>query len=460
MIPPPLNTEPADAAERTVAIFSLFFQLEEAARKAQTLAALRFSIANELRRLIEYRIAVVVAGSARNGEVHVDAVSGVAVLERDTPMVRWLGRVATRLAGRPEAGTVHAVEAAALAQLLPERERIEAAEWWPTQSLWCPLVASDGRTVGALWLGRDRPWEPAEMTMISRLAGCYAHAWLALTGGRAQPGRRRLGWLALIALPLSLGALALPVPQSALAPVEIVAAEPVVVAAPIDGVIARFRITPNQPVAAGQPLFEFDDTTLRNQATVAERTLGVARAELRQAAQGAMIDPKHGEQVALLEAQAQLRRAELDYARSLLARVTVSAERSGIAVFTDANDWLGRSVVTGQRILQIADPARVEARISLPVHDSVVLAPGAEVSLFLDNEPLAPLPAQLITASYESELTPAGVLSYRLIAALAPERTPPRIGLQGVARVSGRPVPLALYLFRRPLTALRQWLGY
>lgn len=447
---------PSDSADRNVAVFTHFLQLEEAARDAVSLEALHFSMANELRRLIEYRLAAVIAGTAPGGGVRVAAVSGVAVLDRDTPMVRWLDRVAGRLAGRAEAGTVHTVDPLALA----EHDRSEWAEWFPPEVLWCPLATGDGRTVGALWLARERPWDAVETMMVTRLAGCYAHAWLALTGGRVRPARHRLSLWALGGLLLAGLGLALPVPQSVLAPAEIVPTDPVVVAAPLDGVITHFRVTPNQAVTAGQPLFEFDDTTLKNQATVAERTLGVARAELRQAAQGAMLDRKHGEQVALLDAQAKLREAELDYARSLLARVTVTAGRPGIAVFADVNDWIGRPVVTGQRVLQIADPARVDARIALPVHDSVVLEPGAPVALFLDNDPLAPLPARLATASYESEQTPAGVLSYRLTAVFASDLPPPRIGLQGIARVSGQSVPLVLYLFRRPLTALRQWLGY
>lgn len=451
-----MNAPAQDAPDQGLAIFSLFLQLEEAARNAPTLEALRFSMVNELRRLVEYRLAAVVGGNAFAGPVRVEAVSGVAVLDRDTPMLHWLDRVVARVAGHSEAGTVHTVNPLTL----PDRERGEWAEWCPPQVLWCPLATGEGRTLGALWLARDRPWEPAEVMMVTKLAGCYAHAWMALTGGRTQRRPLPLSRLAVAGTVLALLGMAVPVPQSALAPVEIVPAEPVVVAAPIDGVIARFRVSPNQTVTAGQALLEFDDTTLKNQATVAERTLDIARAELRQAAQGAMLDRKHGEQVALLEAQTQLRSAELDYARSLLARVTVTAERAGIAVFADANDWVGRPVVTGQRILQIADPARVEARIALPVHDSVVLEQGASVELFLDNNPLAPLPARLTSASYESEMTPAGVISYRLTASFPATLAPPRIGLQGIARVSGSPVPLVLYLFRRPLTALRQWLGY
>ncbi|CAK0760911.1 hypothetical protein CCP2SC5_280001 [Azospirillaceae bacterium] len=296
--------------------------------------------------------------------------------------------------------------------------------------------------------------------MIMRLAGCYAHAWLSLIGRRPRRSRSRMSrWIVAIGA-LSTFALASPTPQSALAPVEIVSVEPVIIAAPIDGVIKRFAIKPNQAVTIGQTLFEFDDTTLRNQVTVAERTLGVALAELRQSTQGAMFDRKRAEQMALLDAQAQVRAAELDYARSLLGRLVVKAERDGLAVFTDVNDWIGKPVITGQRILQIADPNHVEAQIELAVHDAVVLETGAPVELFLDNDPITPLSARLTTASYEAETPPSGVISYRLTATFLPNQKPPRIGLHGIARISGHSVPLALYLFRRPLTALRQWIGY
>ena len=443
--------------------FTIFLQLEDAARRAETVEALRYSMVNELRRLLDYRLAALIVGSPAAGGARVEAVSGVAVLEPDTPLMRWLTRTAQHLAMGENAARTHVVPVLAV----PERERAEWAEWCPPQALWCPLVSRDGRSFGALWLARDRPWTEAEAAMIDRLATCYAHAWLALTGGpppRHGGGRARRLLLAAAAVAAVVG-LAWPARQSALAPAEVVAAAPISVAAPIDGVIARFFVEPNQSVTAGQPLFAFDDTTLKSQAAVAERTLGVAQAELRQATQGAMIDRKQAGQVALLEAQAQLRATELEYSRSLLARVTVSAERPGVAVFTDANDWVGRPVSTGQRILFIADPAQVEARVHLAVRDAIALEPGAEIELFLDADPLRPLPATLISASYEAEMTPSGVLSYRLSAAFVPgagteaEAKSPRIGLQGTAKVYGKPAPLALALFRRPLATLRQTLG-
>lgn len=443
--------------DRSVLFLSTLLQLEESARRAETVEGLHFSMVNELRRAVDYRFAAVMSGDGVSCRGRVAAVSGVAVLDRDAPMVRWLDGMAARIAKQPNADAAHSVDPLQLT----EAERAEWAEWRPPEAVWRPLITGDGRRLGALWLARDKPWDKSELLMIERLAGCYAHAWLALTGGRGpQPTVvHRLRWPALAVLALAMPGLALPVSQSALAPVEIVATDPVVVAAPIDGVVARFLVAPNQPVTAGQPLFAFDDTTLRNQAAVAERTLGIAQAELHQAVQGAFGDRKQAGQMALLETQVRLRAAELDFARSLLERVVVRAARAGTAVFTDANDWIGRPVVIGQRILQIADPERVEARIALAVRDAIALEPGAPVDLFLDNDPLKRLSAKLATASFEADMTPAGVLAYRLTAPLDPGQAPPRIGLQGTANMHGHSVPVLLYLFRRPLTALRQWLG-
>ena len=444
-------------ADQYVRTLATVLQIEEVARKAETLEGLFYSLANELRRVVDYRFAAVVAGGGLESDARIEAVSGVSVLDHDTPLLRWLTRVVNEVARRPDTITIQNIDPATL----PERERADWNEWSPPHVLWCPLIAGGGRRLGALWLARETPWDKGELSLVEHVVGCYAHAWRGLSGGRGTQAvsLQRLRRPVLIGLALAVLSLAVPVSQSALAPVEIVATEPAVVAAPIDGVIAHFLVTPSQAVTVGQVLFEFDDTTLRNQAQVAERTLGVAQAELHQAVQGAFADRKQAGQVALLEAQAQLRAAELDYARTLLARVVVKAQRAGVAVFADANDWIGRPVVTGQRILQIADPERVEARIALPVRDAIAAEPGARVELFLDNDPLGMLSAQLKTASYEADQTPAGVIAYRLTATLNPGQTLPRIGLQGTANVHGRPVPLLLYFFRRPLAAARQWLG-
>jgi multidrug efflux pump subunit AcrA (membrane-fusion protein) len=247
--------------------------------------------------------------------------------------------------------------------------------------------------------------------------------------------------------------------MSTLAPAEIRASDLVIVAAPLDGVIDRFYVRPNDPVTPGQTLFSFDATVLRSRHEVARRALTQADAELLSASQAAFADPQTKARIAQLRAQMELRRAELSLARDMLDRVTVKAERAGIAVFTDANDWLGKPVAVGERVLVLADPQAPEIDIQVPVGDALVLEEGSTVELFLNVDPLHPLGARLTQASYEAALSTAGVLSYRVKAALDAGEPPPRIGLRGTAKIRGERVPLALYLFRRPLALLRQTLG-
>ncbi|SMF72540.1 Biotin-lipoyl like [Tistlia consotensis] len=440
-------------------VFSVFLQLERQARHAQSADSLRFVLVNETRRLLPYRQAIFATGS-EGGGFRVESVSGVAVPDRSAPYLRWLERVFAwcgRNGRLAEAGRLAPED-------LPAAERDEWQEWSAPEALLCPFKAPDGAVVGLLWLVRDQPWADGERVLAEQLADAYAHAWLAKAGrGRLRRSSHRLRWLALVVPLLLLGALAIPVPQSVLAPAEVVPHEPTVVAAPLDGVVESFSVQPNEAVAAGAPLFRLDDTKLRSERDVAARSLEVAEAELRRARQGAFTDRESSAQVALMEARVRLRQAELANAEARLARVAVTAPSAGVAVFGDPNDWIGRPVQTGERILQIADPDSVELRIDLPVDSAIALPDGAEVELFLDADPLRPLAATLVRASYEAEPSSRNSLAYRLIARFDPEAAgwaAPRIGLHGTAKVFGRTVPLALYLFRRPISSLRQTLGF
>lgn len=432
----------------------MLLELQRQAWRFTAAPELRYHIVNQTRRLIVYRqAAFLTLPDGRRPAL--EAVSNIAVLEPNAPYARWLEDAVRAVAVGPDARTVHVVDPAAL----PPAVRGAWGEWGPAQALWCPLAGPDGVPRAGLWLGRDEPWTDSDILLLGHLTEGYGHAWWALAGKRTRKrGVRRVA-LPLLALGLTGGVLALPVPMSTLAPAEIRASDPVIVAAPLDGVIERFLVQPNALVTAGQPLFSFDATVLRSRHEVAAKGLTQAEAELLSASQAAFADPQTKARVAQLRAQVELRRAELKLARDLLDRVTVRAERAGIAVFTDVNDWLGKPVTVGERVLTLADPQAPEIDIQVPVGDALVLEEGSEVELFLNIDPLRPLRARLTHASYEAGLSAAGVLSYRVKAALLPGEPPPRIGLRGTAKILGERVPLALYLFRRPLALLRQTLG-
>lgn len=439
-------SDPQPAAFQSL---SLLLQLEASAREAPDSESLGYTIANETRRLLDYQRAVVARPAGRG--VRVTTVSAVSVLDRQSPFLHWIEQVIGHLASAREAVFPRPQE-------LPEHLRADWSEFAAPAVVLLPLAPPHGPPAAWLWLAREQPWGEPERVLLERLGATYGHAWQALLPRtRRRPAPRRLWWL-LVPLLLAL-VLALPVRQSALAPAEVVPRDPLVVASPLAGVVREMLVAPNQPVAVGEPLVRFEDLELRTRAEVVARTLSVAEAELRTARQGAFSDARSKARLALLEKERDLRAAELAHAEALLERVVVTAERPGIAVYRDPNDWVGRPVQVGERLLLIADPGEVELEAQLAAADAIDLEPGAPVELFLDAAPLAPLEASLSYVSYAAEPTPAGALAYRLKARFAPGETP-RVGLRGMAKVSGERVPLALYLFRRPLSALRQTVGW
>jgi multidrug resistance efflux pump len=258
---------------------------------------------------------------------------------------------------------------------------------------------------------------------------------------------------------VTLGALAIPVPMSTLAPAKIVAKDPLIVSAPIDGVITDILVLPNTVVSDGQVLFKYEDTTFRSEYDAAERNLDVAMAQYRRAAQGSFVEAAQQADVPLLKAEVELRETERDYAHERLSKVDVKAEQAGLLLYTDKSDWIGKPVVIGQRIMELADPHQLEVRIDLPVEDAIVLREGATVTLFLHANPFSSVPATVSHASYHAEVLPNHTLAYRVTAQLEQGSSEFRIGWQGSAKIYGERVTLFTYLFRRPISVLRPWIG-
>ncbi len=342
----------------------------------------------------------------------------------------------------------------------PEEMQAEWKEYSLPFVLWCPLKLADGTNLGGIWLARETPWKDNELKLVKRLADTYAHAWYALKGKEKltkSPHYERLILGSVLFIIISF--FIIPVRISALAPVEVVAKDPIIVSAPMDGVIADVLIAPNTMVSSDTLLLKYEDTGLRNKYVVAEKTLAVAVAEFHKVSQEAFRDAQSNAKVALLRAQVELSRAESKYARDLLEQVDVKSPKQGLLIYTEKSDWIGRPVQVGEKIMKIADPNKVKLRINLPVDDAIFLVVGAEVKIFLDVDPLKPISGVVTHASYEAALTPEGVLAYRIDAEFSEPNVTKRIGLQGTAKLYEERVSLFYYLFRRPISALRQFVG-
>lgn len=444
--------------------------IESRCRAASTFQALAFVIANETWQAFGYRQAQVWRKSATGPELV--SVSGLAALAEDSPFTVWAKRLMRKI--WPALGeAIHVTN-------LADVEKQDAApaslpgltpdvingwdEWWPPYMLVVPLVR-EGELLGAAVFLRDDGPDARCAEALARLQSSWSYCAWALGRPRKASVRRviprgRWRWALMVA---AIVVLAIPTRQTALAPAEIIAMSGQAIAAPIDGVIRRIDVQPNQPVKAGQVLFTLDDTTLRNRREVTARALEVAAAELLSAQQRAFSDSKASSEVAVLQARIAEKRAELQAVQEQLRRVTITAPRDGIAVFGDVNDWQGRPVTTGERVMQLADPKDLGVLMYLPVADAIALDKGASMRVFLHVAPLSPIGATLTQTSYLSVLSPDGVASYRVRGTLDvdPEGdNVSRIGLKGTAKVYGGSVPLAYYLLRRPLAALRERSGF
>ncbi|HBX54066.1 efflux RND transporter periplasmic adaptor subunit [Pseudomonas sp. UBA2684] len=427
-------------------VFAQFLALERQARNAKNIDSLAYALVNDAQGLFGYRhTALLIAGRVR-------ALTGISVVDPHAPFVAFVETAASQLLAQGRSDKPQVVAADSLSAQ-------SQADWHSLSTaavFWLPLMDKQQQPFGGLWIAREQPWSEAEQALLTQLGDAYSHAWLAL-----QPGKPwRLRWprkKVAAVLGAALLLLLLPIRQSVLAPAEVVPLGGQVVAAPLDGVIAEILVKPNQAVRAGDILLRFDATSIKAQADVAERSLDVAEAELKANAQRAFTDADSSARIDLFAARVEQKRAERDYARQLLARSEVRAERDGIAVFADAQRWTGKPVQTGERLMEIAEPSQAELRIELPVADALEFKPGTEVALFLDSDPLHRHEAQLQRIAYEAQQTASGQLAYRLDAEFV--GAPPRIGLRGTAKVFGERGPLALYLLRRPLAALRQTVG-
>jgi len=212
-------------------------------------------------------------------------------------------------------------------------------------------------------------------------------------------------------------------------------------------------------VKADQVLAVLDDTSTRNRLAVSEKALEIAKADYQRAVNKAFGDEASRSEINVLEGKIKEKAAEVVYLSELLKLLRITAPQGGIAIFNDTEEWRGRPVQPGERIMTLADPSLVAVSINVSPDDAVQLEVGGDVTIILSIDPLSPLKAKITQTSYEATLMPDNTLAYKVHAEFLPGSAVPRIGLKGSAKVYAEEVSLGYYLFRKPIVFLRKSLG-
>ena len=412
---------------------------------------LPFVIVNETNRVIPYDQAVL--WDVRTERIV--AVSGTSRIEKGSPYVLLLERLykAVRTSGR--------IDEVQVLGGMGDGRAVAADSVMAPQLLWRPIRIR-GQTVAVLLLGRRAPWTEGEQLLLDELCGSYAQAWelarieiAPVRPGRTRRLRRIALWVGVVALH---GIALIPVRSSSIAPAEVIANAPAFVRAPFAGVVDSIAVAPNSEVKTGQVLVHLERRQLEAEYGVSVKSMEVATVQYRQVSQEAMTDLRAREQLATYRGKLEEARADYEYRRARLERADIPSPNDGIAVFNDPAEWIGRPVELGERIMLVSSPTSSRIEIDLPVSEATSFDEGSEVSFFSNLNPDQAVSGRVIFMSYATTLTPAGVLTYTARAELK-EGSALRLGVKGTAKIYGPRRPLVVWLLRRPLAFIRQWIA-
>jgi multidrug resistance efflux pump len=431
--------------------------LNDELRKLINLREFGFFTTNETHRLVPYHTAYLWEKRDLMG-IHLIAQSGISELDSHAPTNQWLMETINKIREHPKAKEIHVID-------FEHRNVAEISERrWPESlphfAMWCPLLTKSNQLTGGLILFRDTEFSESEIKMLTWLIASYQYTWRILI----KPPRISL-WQRLKEKPYFITVLILlgiiflfPIRLSVLATATVTAKDPVMINAPMQGVIKSFAVSPGERVAPGQLLVILDKTDLQATASVSRKDLQLTAAKLRTAINEGLNDPQSRAEIPVLQAQLAVDNAHLNYANELLSKANMVSPIAGLVVFDSKEDLAGQPVRAGERILTVADPNHVQLKISLAVSDVIKLEPGNTGEFFLYGQ-FSGISVKLRTLGYNAKLLPNKILAYQLIADFTDTKNTPQLGATGTVRLYGHRVPFIYYLIRRPLQALRQRFG-
>ena len=251
----------------------------------------------------------------------------------------------------------------------------------------------------------------------------------------------------------------MPIRQSIIAEGEITARSPSIVSTSVQGVIKEVLVRPNQRVNEGQVLVRLDSTEYEHKKNTIHKELDLANERLRKAMQEALGKQSRKNVLAELKSEVSLKKLELAYLEDVGVRMELKAGRDGIVLFGSPKDWVGRAVNAGEKIMELAAGDDKQFEIWVAANDAIELDRDSAVKFFPDANPLESVEGSVETVSFFATNSEEGVMSYRVLGNIGEDSETTRLGMKGTARIYGEKVSLAYFLFRKPLSAVRQTAG-
>ncbi|MEC7551864.1 MAG: HlyD family efflux transporter periplasmic adaptor subunit, partial [Pseudomonadota bacterium] len=413
------------------------FELEREIREASNPSTLAKVITVRSQAVLGFKDAVFCAGSSAQ-KMRAQADSNSDLVDPSSPVLTWVEELCAVHSSQLENGINFVAS--------PDND-IKGKNLLPKHVLFVPLQSKNQGLLGCLVLTRTAKFSQNDILFINHLAGTIGHA-LAIFSRKPNPildiGMARLATFIVVTLFLLS---VFPMHLTTLAPAEVVAYQPEIIKAPIDGVIDEITVTPNTQVGPGSLLARLNNHNLKAvYDDVAQKTL---LAESR-------ISNPQGKRVSEeLRSDLEKSRARMESAEERLLQTDIRAETSGIAIVKAPGEWIGRPVKAGEKILEIANPREVELVLEIPAEDADLISQNSKVRIFLDRSPFSPLTANVIDNSLVPKKNKSNETYYTFRARFDEGVPTPPIGQRGVARVYGERSSLLFFIFREQMKFYR-----
>lgn len=249
------------------------------------------------------------------------------------------------------------------------------------------------------------------------------------------------------------------VPLRVVAPCEVVPKEPFVVTAPLEGVIEKIEVDTGDTVQENDVLAQYEIKSVRHDLSIAEKELETATAEYDRQSTLALDDPKAQTELAISKFKLEKAQLMLEYAKYKASRLQIKAPNEGIVMINNPEDWQGKPVKIGEKILTIGNPKDTRIHMWIPESDNVTIDYETPIKVLLSIYPLSSYKAKIVYIASESSLSDKQIVSFESEADWVEVPPDVKIGLRGTAVLYGEDVSLFYYIFRKPWNTIRTFIG-
>lgn len=419
--------------------------------------ALEFVITNETRNLIPYDRAILCQVS--ENKISLLGISGQSSLYSLTEFYKKLTALVNCL---EDPSTIHTLNVDSFRdkkEIWTQYQRERASS-----IIWLPIYFKDQLVLG-LWIER---WDVAEeihlpeetMDILSKhLLPGYGGMW----------GKFRLKYKAKpftthkykILIPILAGLLLtsflVHLPLRVVAFCEVVPKDPTVITAPLKGVIEKISVEPGAHVDIGTSLFIYDKRLFEQELKIAQNDYFVSEAALNRALSlGVGDDQSSLNEVSIYQLKLQKQKIDLEQAKDNYDKVNVKSPTVGTVIIDNPDEWVGKPVQIGEKIMIIADLTKTEIKIWIPENENININPDLPIEVVLNVNPGIVRKARLNYIGNEVMLSSEQLPSFLAKAQWKDPRTDVKSGLKGTAVLYGEKVSLFYFLVRKPWILIRK----